>query len=483
MNRLDLPVTRRQFAFLVAGAVLATIVGAVIAAVQGVSVVEIAALVFLIGVATVLFVIPVHWLPAFAVLFLAFFPSRFVPSDGPFRALPPITLLLVIWAFRRLVLRQGDSPEAAGLPPFQPRGLRLWIYVPAAFMVLWLAYSTLTSSSTSTSISWSVSFIAAVITPMLVPDSRREGILLRQALMWSGAIMGAYAFVELGLQQSPIYGTIYELLGRGIDRDWSVYRSFASFAHPLVAAAFFTIPSMISLGEWARTGKFRYLVMSGFAMLGVFATVSRGSILALAVASGFLFVTCLFDREIRMRGRIIGFVLLGVVGILFASTFAPLQERQDSMEAALSNGARELGLTVALKAAAVGEWLGTGPGTSGRTGRIFDDVVIENSALQLLISIGVLGLLTVIALLAGLMINALGNRDVGTPAAVVALAVSFAGFNAIDAVLYLHFLIGLLVLLSLSSFSPSSPSTDAAIRAPRRTDFPVPVSNNATSGG
>ena len=350
-------------------------------------------------------------------------------------------------------------------------------------MVLWIVYSTLTSRETSTSISWSLSFLTAVITPMLVPDSRREGIALRKALMWGGAILGAYAVIELALQQSPIYGTIYSALGRSIDRDWSVYRAFASFSHPLAAAAFFTIPAMVSLGEWAKTGKFRYLVLSGFSMLGVFATVSRGSILALAVASGVLFIACVFDREIRIRGRILGFVLLGLLGALFAATFAPLQEREDSLEAGLSNGARELGIIVAFKAAAVGDYLGTGPGTSGQTSRIFDDVVIENSALQLLISIGVPGLLTVGVLLVGLMINALGNRDLGTAAAVVALGVSFSGFNVIDAVLYMHFLVGLLVLLSLSSFLPPAPASGSGAFTSRRIDFPVPRSQNATSGG
>jgi hypothetical protein len=475
MKRLDVPIARWQYALLVGGAVVVTALVTAAAVYLRVSVLQAAAGVFVVALVVGLFLLPVHWVPSTAVLVLAFFPSRFIPNDGPFRALPPITLILVVWAFRRLVLRQGGSAaDEAGLPPFHARGLRLWVYVPAAFMLMWLGYSILTSTSTSTSISWSMSFVLAVITPMLVPDSRREGLAVRKALMWSGAILGAYAVIELVLQRSPIYGTIYDALGRNIDREWSVYRSFASFSHPLAAAAFFTIPAMVSLAEWMKSGRFRYLVLAGGAMLGVFATVSRGSILALAVGAGFVFVCALFDPAVRARGRMLGFVALGLFGAVFAATFAPLQERADSLEAGLSNEARELGLIVAFKAAAYGGWLGTGPGTSGQTARRFDDVVIENSMLQLLISIGIPGLITVVALVAGLIINALGNRDVGAAAATVALAVSFASFNVLDAVLYLHILVGLLVLLSLSSYLPGAAPPQFASTTDRSTT-PVPL--------
>lgn len=455
-----------------------TVVGVAAAISLGVSITDV-----LVGVCGLfalgaILAMPVHWIPAFALLVLTFFPSRFIPNDGPFRALPPLTVLLVVWAFRRTVLGQSASPERVGLGPLRPRAARLAIYLPAVFLLLWLLYSVATSVSTRTSVSWTISFVLALGAPMLVMDSRREGLLLRRTLMWSGALLGAYAFVEVLLGSSPIYGAIYQALGTHIDRDWSVYRAFASFSHPLAAAAYFTVPTMLSLSEWLRTAKVKYLVYAGLGALGIFATVSRGSILAIAIGAGFVFLCYLFSPSARTQGRMAGMVVLGLIGGLFAASFGPLQERSDSLEGGLSDAAREVAVSVALKAAAYGRWLGTGPGTSGQTSRRFDGIVIENSMLQLLISIGVPGLLLVLALLGGIIYNSLSHGDVGAAAATVALTISFTGFNVIDAVLYLHILLGTVVLLSLSSdaFSVGRAQTASASHF-----FPVPVS--ATSGG
>ena len=455
MNAIRSNTTRSRIVVAAVGLPL-TALGTVVAVRAELGLAEVLAGIFVVGLLVTLFLIPVHWLPAASLLILAFVPSRFIPNDGPFRALTPLTAIILIWVFRRLVLRQSPPADAADLPPLQIRGARLFVYVPVVFVLLWLGYSLVTSMLPNISASWSISFLSAVIAPMLVPDSRAEGILLRKSLMWAGALLGAYAIIEMVLQTSPIYGTINDLLGRLVteERTWSVYRAMAAFSHPLFAAAFFTVPAALALATWMQTGRLRYLVCAGLSTLGIFGTVSRGALLAVAASAIVVFFASLFNPTVRVRSRMLGFALLGVAAIVFAANFAPLQERADSIEAVRSSQTRELGVIVALKTAAYYGWLGSGAGTSGMATDRYKDIPIENSGMQLLVSIGIPGVIAVLALLGGLVVNALAVRDVGAAAAVVALTVAFAGFNVIDAVYYMHALIGIVVMLSVSSFAP-----------------------------
>lgn len=446
---------------------------------------SVAGAVFVVAVLVALFLVPVHWLPAASLLMLAFVPSRFIPNDGPFRALTPLTAIILIWVFRRLVLRQ-TPPAIADLPPLHLRGARLFVYVPAVFVVLWVLYSLATSMLPQVSASWSISFLSAVVAPLLVPDSRAEGVLLRKAILWAGAILGAYAVVEMLLQSSPLYGTIYDIVGRTSTdaRTWSVYRAMASFSHPLFAGAFLTIPAALGLATWMQTGRLRYLVCAVLSTLGVFGTVSRGALLAVAAAAAVVFAAALFDRVVRVRARMLGFALLGMGAFVLVANYGPLQERADSIEAVRSAETRELGVIVALKTAQHYGWVGSGPGTSGMATDLFKDIPIENSAMQLLVSIGIPGVLAVAALIAGLVVNALAVRDFGAAAVAVSVTVAFLGFNVIDAVYYMHALIGVIVLLSVSAYAP--PSADVA-PLPRPTPAthapPRPLPTPSTTGG
>lgn len=455
MRLTEIAPSRTRLLLAIAIGVAATVVGAVGAAVLELGLTD---AILLGGAAVALviaFVLPVHVLPAVAVVVFTFLPTRVLSDSGIARAVPLSTLLLLVWVFRRLVLRDDPEQPVNTLSAFHAHGARLLVYIPAALVVMWVGFTALMSMNLTTSVSWTVAFLLAILTPLLVPDIRREGIVLRSTVIWCGALMGAYALGELLLQSSPLYGSGASIDGE--ERTWSVYRSRGSFSHPLFAGAFLTIPAMLGLGEWVRTGRLRYLLAAGFAVLGVFSTVARGSIIAVAGGAVVLFLLALTDRRFRMHGRMLVYLGLGVLGLVFAASFGPLQSRTGSVEASLSEQARELGLTVALRAAAVGDWLGTGPGTSGQVGRFFDDVVIENSLLQLLISVGIPGLICVLLLFVGLAAHAAVNRDWGVAAAIVSLGIALSSFNLIDAVLYMHFLLTIVVLLSLSAF-PHAPA-------------------------
>lgn len=406
-----------------------------------------------LGVA--LFVVPVHWLPSFAMVVLALFPTRFIPADGPFNAVPPLAIVLGVWVMRRL-LWPGDRGR---LPDERPTALtaRYAVYASAIVLVCWIALSTALTGAQDSSIGWATAFTVSALVPLLVLDARREADLLRSTLLIVGTLSGAYVVVEMVLGFSPLYG-----VASG-DLMFSVYRARGAFSHPLFAAAFLTIPALLGLGTWLTEGRRWPLVAGAVAAAGVMATVSRGPLAAVGVAVAFaLLVSPLFIGWVHLR-RWVQLLAVAAVGGVAVATFGPLAERAGSIESRISAEVRDRAVDVALRSAELSGWIGTGPGTSGATSRLFDTIIIENSLLQLLISIGVPGLLAFLVFIACLAWRAGVTGDLGALLALIAYVVAITGFNTLDAVRSMHILVGVLALLAVHGgrrttepFSPSA---------------------------
>lgn len=447
----------RRIAVLIAGAAAIGVVVAVAVRTTGAvdPAVAIAVPLLLIAAAS-LFFVPVHVLPAIALAGFSLVPMRLVPSDGPFNAVPPMTIILAIWVFRRVVLGQ----RAAIVDPVGDRdalGPRYIAYVAAILLLVWALISTAMSGWSETSVGWTASFAIGALSVLLVFDARAEARVLLSTWIVLGGVLGAYAVVELVLQASPLFDAVYAVVGGASDNPWSVYRAEASFSHPLFAATYFTVAAALGIGSWLSSSRVRDLVFGCLAAVGVAATVSRGAILAAAIAIVVIGLAGLLLLGRRAGNRIAALIGIAVVGAIALLNFQPLAERQDSIESTLSAGARDLGFDVAMRAAAYSDWLGTGPGTSGITGRIFDEVVIENSALQILISMGIPGLLLFAALLGALVVCAARHRNVAAIGAIVGFSIVISSFNAIDAVRSMHLLLGLLVILAVHAPTPWVP--------------------------
>lgn len=416
------------------------------------------------------FAMPVHMIPAVVVAVLALVPTRIIPNTGPFNALPPLALVMGIWVLRRVVLDHRSKRRAEERPPLVRIGPRLAVYAFALMLLVWLVFATYRAGFSDTSVGWTVAFAVSALLPLVVFDARREVTLMRPVLVIVGAIAGANIMVELVLGMSPLYGW----LGGGRIFGFAVYRAQGPFSHPLFAAAFLTVPAMIAIGTWLMTGRRWMLVCGVLAAGGVLATVSRGSIVALAVAAGIAAVVAPFFLGWRNLGRWFAFLFFCGLGALVVLNFGPLIERGSSVESQLSADVRERAIAVALNASAYSDWLGTGPGTSGQTGRLFDSIVIENSVLQLLISIGLPGLILFSLLLGSLIWCAWARKDLGVGLAIVAYTVSISSFNSIDAVRNMHIIIGILALLAVHD-SMSRPREDEPLSA-SPVDARVPLS-------
>lgn len=419
-----------------------------------------------------LFVVPVHVLPALSLIVFALVPARVLPQDGPFGALPLTTIVLVVWALRRMLL--GPTGVVGRLPDVAPPGTRFrTVQVPpfkaiavlcGALFLLWGIFSMVRSTDIQTSFGWLTSFTAGALVALVVGDARREADGIRRAWLVLGGWLGAYAILEAALRANPVWGTLYTALGATDSQHWSVYRSEASFGHPLFAALFFAVACAIAVGTWLTTSSRWSLAAAIFSGLGLISTVSRGAMLAAAVASIFAFAASMLLRGEKRWGRFVALLVIGAAGILVLFQYDAFRARTDSTEAELSSQVRELGVWVAVQASELTGWLGSGPGTSGITGRLFDDVIIENSLLQLLISVGLPGLILFIGLIGAAFLHSLSRGAVAAAAGLLAYSISISGFNAIDALRPMHLLLGCLLILALNPQDPARPGSPSGFR-------------------
>lgn len=412
-----------------------------------------------------LFTVPVHWLPSLAMAILALFPTRYIPAEGPFNAVPPLAIIMGVWVVRRLL-----APEGRGTLPVEKRSAlaaRYAVYATGLLFAVWLVCSISLNGWDETSIGWSVAFVTSVLVPLLVVDARREARLLRETLLVVGALSGLYILGESILRFSPLYGTASG------DLVFSVYRARGAFSHPLFAAAFLTVPALLGLGTWLTQGRRWPLIAGLIAAAGVMGTVSRGPLAAVAVAVGLGILISPFFIGWSHAKRWMQLVVVAAVGGVGAMNFGPLVERADSIESRISAEVRDRAVDVAFRASDLSGWIGTGPGTSGETSRLFDTIIIENSMLQLLISVGIPGLLFFVAFAVALAWRATVTGNLGALLALVAYLVAITGFNTLDAVRSMHIIIGVLALLAVhggeravAPFAPAATGTH-----PREREF------------
>ncbi|MET0863734.1 MAG: hypothetical protein ABWZ98_05320 [Nakamurella sp.] len=406
--------------------------------------------------------VPAHWLPAIALAAFIIVPNRITP-DGYTLRIPLWGFLIGIWVLRRLLASSRSSGPRADAPSRNMLlGWRVLAYAAAVAFLVWSLMASLRSDQIDTGLAWVGSMVVCVFLPLLVLDARREAALLRSTWLIGGAVIGTYAVVELLLQSSPLYGNLYRIIGVGDVQHWVLHRSEASFGHPLLAGTFFATAATLGIVTWLGSHRARDLICGAIAAAGAVATVSRGSMAAMAIAIALGLVAWVLANPNRSMGKPALFAVLGLVAGVGVLNSTPVVARDDSLESTLSAGARETGFTVAIRGAQQTNWLGSGPGTSGITGRLFDDVVIENSALQLLLSVGIPGLLLFMLFLSGVGLTALAARDIAAAAALLAFGICLVGYNAIDAVRATHLLLGFLVIICMNPMTAALARTKAA---------------------
>lgn len=434
--RIGRPIARLAFPAAVAVVALAA-TAAALAAVDGVSRWP---LLGALGAAALaaLFVIPVRVLPTVALVMTVFLPYRLLHAAG-FTVSTPITLILGVWALRKAIAHREPSQSRRALS----------VAVPAILLLVCAVLHTVVSARVTMSLGWTVTFALAVAIPLLVRDARADTKLLGSAFGAVAAVAAAVALGQAALHANPLYDAAYTALGLPSVQHWEVYRVDGSFGHPLNAGLFFSVALAFSAGRWVETRRRRFAANALLQAVALAFTVSRSAYIAAGVGVLFVVVAGLLSARGLSRGRslliVAGFGLFALI-TLQSSLFV---ERATSAEAASSTQARDALLQISLDAAGSTNWLGGGVAAGTIVAEPFNylRLPIENAYLQLLLGIGVPGLILFVWLITAAVVRAWRRCDVAAAGACVAFATGVAGYAAMDTNMNVLALLGLVLLL------------------------------------
>ena len=418
----------------------------------------------ILGGIIVSLLMPVQLVPSFALAVYVLAPSTMLPSSGLFGAIPPVSAVLLIWAIRRIGLGHTprEKPEQLSKVDLSEiataRKFRAVSSASAAALLVWCVFTALFSGYQTSAVGWTISFVVGGLVPFLVTDAKSEARALRTAWTRLSGVIGAYAIVEFALSQNILYGALYSAAGRGSVQHWSVYRAEAGLGHPLFLGTFLAVGLTLAVGKWLESGKRSDFVIIMLAGLGLLATVSRGSLLAAALAIAGVYAATLIYSKRATFSRLLILAVGAGLALIGISQFDALTERSGSVEATRSSAARDYALEVALATARAYNWIGSGPGSSSQSALQFGEgVVIESSILQLLVSIGIPGVLLFGFMTLAATFVALRRFDFAAAGGMLAYLISISGYNAIDSRRSMLIFLGCLLILVLN------PSRSAAI--------------------
>lgn len=420
-----------------AGAVLVTIAvaGALVLRPSAQDVVVLAAGLALAGV---LVFAPVQTLPAWSIGLFVFVPQQAV---GFLNGASPAALALGVWAIRR-ILAGGAARGDALLTT-----ARIAI-VGAVVWCGWLLTQSPDAGAFQTGVYWTISLVLAVVLPLLAGETSRELEVLWRVWPIVTVVAAAYVAVEYAVGANFLYGRVYDIVGRPIEQDWSLYRAHGSFGHPLYAATYFAVSTAAALARYVTTPRAPWLwIVMGAGALTL--TISRSALTAAAVAAVAVFVLApILHRRRTLPGYLPALALSVVAaGVVLASGL--LQSRSGSSEASSSSDARADVIDIVFAAARASDWLGTGPGTADSAIGSWNDqqYAVESSPLQLLLSLGIPGALLISIVIVVAAAAALRLRNLPMLVALMTFVIATAGYNAIESLLPLQALLGVVLVL------------------------------------
>lgn len=423
------------------------------------------------AIAIVCMSIPKATLPSFALVVYALMPVTYIAPNSIFTILSPAWFVMAWWAMREW--REASCRHSAfGADAFSRLASSIII-----LLIAWLLIKVVWSESMQHALAWSAAFALLVLVPLLTAMDEPTVSRLKSTWVFLGALLTVFGAVEYLLESNPVYGSLYLSGPFPIEQYWNSYRITTSLGHPLWNSLFFAIAAAMGVGKYAETGRYRWLLLGAMSIAGIFLTVSRGGVVAAAIA----IVVVALARGVaapsvrnvdaapegqsigsRRISRMIAISLVGVVGVSAVVQSATYAERSSSSNGIASYDARVDLLSLGFELSRQYRHLGAGAGNSNLA--VVDanqTAVVENSYLQLLISLGVPGLLLFLALIILAVVAAFRCGSMAVGGGLIAYAVAIGGFNWLEASRAGLLLFGMLLLMSFSESSRRSrvPST------------------------
>jgi polysaccharide biosynthesis protein PslJ len=400
--------------------------------------------------------LPVEMLPALAIWCFGLFPVNDLPLPSFMRAASPGVAILFIWLIRR--------KRILGPTKTLSRSTRVSGYL----MLCWLLIMTALTISLARSLVWSFAFATSVLLPILAGGfNRNEARLIIKGLIVLATGLSIFAIGEYLLRQNPLFGHLYTESPFPLVQHWSTYRVTTTLGHPLNNAVFFAAAAAAAFAVYLESRQFSYLVAFMFTLVALFLTGSRG---ALYLTPAVIVVVVLMQVKagnlpMRRLGRLslLAGIALGIAGVLYSQTVGV---RASSGEARSSTSARYQDLGVGWRAAGAHNFIGSGPGTSNSAKNENQQstsegaLVIENSYLQLLVSVGIPGLALIFLLFGSLVRDGVRNRAFPATGALLAVILVISTFNFAEGVRPGLIIIGLLGGSCLATTFPPSQTKD-----------------------
>ncbi|XTP36289.1 O-antigen ligase family protein [Mycobacterium sp. TJFP1] len=407
---------------------LAVLVGALAFLAYGISASSIAVMTggAILGAAA-MFLVPTRALPAIALWLLVLLPIGFMDIPGLIGDFfTPAVLVSAIW-----MIRLAFAQRMSLLLQMPIRG---WL-IAIPFVAL-LSMSTVASQRIDVTAVWIAVFVICVVTPALVGQICMDDVwpTVRFALASIGLFLGLLALSDFFFHVNP-WLALYqdELIGS------SVFRTRTSLGHPLTTAMVACISLTACVFPSGRSSRqWPYLLCGLGALTAVILSVSRTSIFTIGVAAAVGIASALPSADgspapARGSGGRLTLVILAIT-LFGAVALSPLMSQRNAASEGINSASyRSQVLNMAMDIVAERPLLGFGPGTSTRIYDYYARAPLENSALQLMVSIGIPAFVLFLIGLSMVVFAAMRRGRAGPAAGIVAFFISTAGFNIIDA--------------------------------------------------
>jgi O-antigen ligase len=368
--------------------------------------------------------LPRNALPAAALSLLVLFPVGFM-HDVPVlvgRYITPAVLIIAIWMIR-LALAQRMT-LLLRIP------IRGWL-IAASLLVL-LFTSAVSSVRIEIALTWTAVFIVCVIAPALLGQMSLDDVwpTVRLTLAGIGLFLGVLAAADFFIHFNP--WTSWYVHRFGDDP-----RATTSLGHPLNTAMVACVALAACVFPSSKTRQWPYWIGAVGALGALILSVSRTSVIAIGFSVSIGILSALprtgnsVMRGRRRRGRLIA--------VLMAATFfaalalSPLLSRRNASEEGRESASyRSEQIDTAMGYFREHPMLGFGPGTSDKVFEYSSHYSLENSALQLMVSIGLPAFLFILVGFGMVVWVAMRRSRAGVAASIAAFLISATGFHVID---------------------------------------------------
>lgn len=413
---------------------------------------------------------PTYALPSVALAAYALLPTNYLPGNTVTNSLSPGLLVLAIWLVRVSLEHHPQDP------------LSIRATAPAIALASWLVVTLAWSIDLQTSIVYTGAIGLLLMAPFALAEraDARTIDLLTQTWLGVASALSCLAILERITETNPL-GSFYQIAqGRPLDQVWAVYRVTTTLGHPLANAFFFSATVGLSIGILSKRASPLSIVSLCLALTALTLTASRAGLVAAGGAAVVVLAVSTFDTRRKATYRLgipIAAVCLGAIAY-----YSPLvQDRLTSDEAAASGTVRSIAWTIARTTADAYHYVGSGPGTSTQAVASVrpTDYILESSLYQLLISIGIPGLILMAATILSAFVSGVRYRNYGGLGLLAACTLSSLGFNMAESYRPGWLLFGLAVILARQRRTKDSDTrVQPTGSLPRALESRVPVNHH-----